>query len=206
MAGLIRLVIIEDHPATAAGLAQVLNGPQVAVVGVATSASRGIELIAQAMPDLVLCDIALDSDSQAGFRLMERYSDTGEPAFLLFSAHDYPALWVMALERGAAGFLPKTATVEDILSAIVTIGAGGAAFSAQTIRAARQSPRRPSDREMDVLTNLVGGASNEDIAQSLTIGVKTIESHLRRMYGRYGVTSRTALVMTAVRQGWVEPD
>jgi DNA-binding NarL/FixJ family response regulator len=75
-----------------------------------------------------------------------------------------------------------------------------------TLRALRDAPRRPSVREMGVIRLLARGASNDEIAVGLGISIKTVESHLRRLFGRYGVLSRTELAMLAVREGWLGTD
>lgn len=64
--------------------------------------------------------------------------------------------------------------------------------------------RRPSDRELDVVSLVARGASNEAIAQELVLSLKTVESHLRRLFSRYGVTNRTELAVLAVREDWVD--
>ena len=64
--------------------------------------------------------------------------------------------------------------------------------------------RRPSDREIDVIDLLVAGASNEEIARELVLSLKTVETHLRRLFGRYDLTNRTELAVLAVREGWVD--
>jgi len=63
---------------------------------------------------------------------------------------------------------------------------------------------RPSRRELDVLGLVAAGASNEEVARELFLSLKTVESHLRRLFGRYGVTNRTELAVLAVREGWVD--
>jgi DNA-binding CsgD family transcriptional regulator len=75
-----------------------------------------------------------------------------------------------------------------------------------TLRALREAPRRPSARELSAIRLLARGASNDEIATGLGISVKTVESHLRRLFGRYGVLSRTELAMLAVREGWLGLD
>ena len=71
------------------------------------------------------------------------------------------------------------------------------------MRIIRQAHRRPSDREVEVLELVAAGASNEDIAERLFLSLKTIESHLRRMFDRYGVMNRTELAVLALKEGWV---
>ena len=96
-------------------------------------------------------------------------------------------------ERGAAGYLVKTAPVADILEAVRTVASGGTAFSAAAVRSVRSAPRRPSDREIAVLALVGAGASNAEAARYSGLSEKTIESHLRRLFDRvWGpVTDRT---------------
>ena len=98
------------------------------------------------------------------------------------------------------------ASIEQILKAVRAVAAGGSAFPDDVRRSARTALRPPTPREAQILALVAEGKSNAEIAEHLTLRVKTIESQLRRMFDRYDVTSRTALVRVAQRQGWVEGD
>ena len=82
---------------------------------------------------------------------------------------------------------------------------GGTAFPATSMRAIRAALRRPSERELEVLELVAAGTSNEEIARRLFLSLKTVESHLRRLFNRYGVMNRTELAVLALREGWVDP-
>ena len=99
--------------------------------------------------------------------------------------------------------MTKTAEVDEILGAVRTVARGGTVFSATALRAVRTAPRRPSDRELEVLAQVCAGASNDEVAMRLGLSEKTVESHLRRLFDRYGVLSRTELAVLAVREGWI---
>ncbi len=71
------------------------------------------------------------------------------------------------------------------------------------MRSVRSAPRRPSDREIVVLGLIGAGASNAEAARSLGLSEKTIESHLRRLFDRYGVLSRTELAVLAIDERWI---
>ena len=98
------------------------------------------------------------------------------------------------------------ATVHQILSAVRTVAAGGTAFPAAARQAASDALRVPTPRELEILALVAEGLSNADIAARLSLKVKTIESQLRRLFDRYDVPSRTALVRLAARQGWSQED
>jgi len=122
----IRLAIVEDHPAIADGLAALIRDSQdVMVVGTAQDASAASELIERESPEVVLCDVRL-TESGDGFDLVGRH--TPGPAFIMLSAYSYPNYLVRAIELGAKGYLSKMATVDQILEAVRTVAAGATAF------------------------------------------------------------------------------
>jgi DNA-binding NarL/FixJ family response regulator len=199
---MIRLAIVEDHPAIAQGLTALMEGSSfVTVVGTARDLRSASSLIEGETPDVVLCDIRL-SDGGDGFDLVRRHSSG--PTFIILSSYWYPSYHVRAVELGAKGYLSKMATVDQILGAVKTVAAGGTAFPAAARQAANDALRVPTPRELEILAVVAEGASNAEIAERLSLRVKTVESQLRRLFDRYDVTSRTALVRLAARQGWSE--
>jgi DNA-binding NarL/FixJ family response regulator len=98
------------------------------------------------------------------------------------------------------------ATVDQIIGAVKIVAAGGTAFPASARRAASAALRVPTPRELEILALVAEGLSNAEIAERLSLRVKTVESQLRRLFDRYDVASRTALVRLAARQGWNEED
>lgn len=200
----IRVAIVEDHPAIAEGLAALIQGSSdVAVVGIARDARSASALIEEASPDIVLCDIRL-AEGGDGFDLVDKHREG--PLFIILSAYWYPSYHVRAVELGAMGYLSKMATIDQILSAVRTVAAGGSAFPPAARQAASDALRVPTPREMDILELVAEGLSNAEIAERLSLKVKTVESQLRRLFDRYDVTSRTALVRLAARQGWSADD
>lgn len=205
MASVIRVAIVEDHPATAEGLAVLLGKePELVVIGTAPDLDQARALIRSKAPDVVLCDVEL-AGGDRGFDLLAVPSDTGAkaPYIVFLSSYDYPAFYALALGRGAAGYLLKTEPVSEIARAIRKAAAGGTTFDVRAVRAATGSFRLPSDREVRVIGLLAAGRSNDEIALELGITVRTVESHLRRLFARYSVFSRTELAMLAVREGWI---
>ncbi len=201
----IRVVLVDDHPAILDAVgAAVRSAPDLVIAGTARSLDEAKTLLGgpgSAAADVVVTDVQLAGEAE-GLRLLEALGPEG-PAILLLSSFDQPPLIRTAFERGAAGYLLKTSEVRDILAAIRTVAAGGTAFSASMLRAIRSAPRRPSDREIEVLSLVCGGASNDEVGAHLGVTEKTVESHLRRLFDRYGVLSRTELAVLALREGWV---
>lgn len=201
----IRVVLVDDHPAILDAIAAAVRAaPDLALAGTARTLDDARSLITgprSVTPDVVVSDVQLAGEAE-GLRLLESTAPGG-PTVLLLSSFDQPPLIRTAFERGAAGYLLKTSEVAEILDAIRTVAGGGTAFSASQLRTVRNAPRRPSDREIEVLTLVCGGASNDEIGARLGVTEKTVESHLRRLFDRYGVLSRTELAVLALREGWV---
>ena len=201
---MIRLAIVEDHPAIADGLAALIQKASgVKVVGTARDIAAASRLIEREKPDVVLCDVRL-SDAGDGFEVVRRH--TPGPAFIILSSYWYPSYHVRAVELGAKGYLSKMATVDQIVRAVEAVAAGGSAFPVAARQAASDALRVPTPRELEILALVAEGLANAEIAERLALRVKTVESQLRRLFDRYDVTSRTALVRLAARQGWIEED
>jgi DNA-binding NarL/FixJ family response regulator len=200
----ISVAFVDDHPAVLDALAAAAQAAgDMRVVGTARTLEAALALVRQVgtdAPQVVVSDVQLAGDAE-GFRLLDQVRQGG-PAIILLSAFDQPPLLRTAFERGAAGYLVKTDDVPAILAAVRVVAAGGSAFSGAMLRTIRNAPRRPSERELDVLRLLCTGASNDEIAVAMGLSERTVESHLRRMFDRYGVLSRTELAVLAVREGW----
>jgi DNA-binding NarL/FixJ family response regulator len=201
---MIRLAIVEDHPAIAEGLTALLRGEvDVTVVGTARDADAADRLIETQSPDIVLCDIRLAGPVD-GLQLLARHASG--PAFIMLSAYSYPSYYATAVEHGARGFLSKMATIAEILKAVRTVSTGGTTLPDSIRRSAREALRPPTPRECQILALVAEGRANAEIAEHLSLRIKTVESQLRRMFDRYDVTSRTSLVRVARRQGWLDAE
>lgn len=204
---MIRLVVVDDHPAIATAIgaaASAQERPAMELVGQAASARDAIELIARLQPDVVLCDIWIDG-AAAGLDVLRARADRGGARFVILSAFDQPSFLRAAIDAGAVGYLSKAADVGQIIEAVVAAANGETRFDEALVRTARDAPRPPSQREVEAIRLIADGASNDEVATALGISVKTVESHLRRLFARYGLMSRTELAMLAVRQGWLRP-
>jgi DNA-binding NarL/FixJ family response regulator len=202
MASLIRALVVDDHPTIVNGVeAAVRSANDIMVVGGAQTLVAALGAIQAHSIDVVLCDILLRDE-----RALDLPHRIGErPPVVFFTSFDYPAYVAAAIDAGAAGFLLKTASPDEIIAALRTAAAGGTVFKARDLRAARAVPRHPSARELEVIRGVAVGQSNDEIGLRLDINARTVDSHLRRLFGRYGVLSRTELAMLAVREGWIEP-
>jgi DNA-binding NarL/FixJ family response regulator len=200
----VRVLLVDDHPAVLDAVSRAVTAADdLSLAGTARSLEEARAALAAGAGeiDVVVSDVQLAGEAE-GLRLLDGLAPDG-PAFLLLSSFDQPPLIRTAFDRGAAGYLIKTSEVREILDAVRIVAGGGTAFSAAMLRAIRSAPRRPSDREIEVLGLLCAGASNDEIGVRLGVTEKTVESHLRRLFDRYGVLSRTELAVLALREGWV---
>lgn len=210
----IRLAVVDDHPVIALAIEAAASASAndvdtaaraIRIVGVGRTPEEGLALVTSSgddAPEVVLCDIQLRAGTD-GLQVVDAATAAGCRAIVLTS-FDRSSLMRAAFERGAAGFLNKGVDIGEILAAVRTVAAGGTAFSAATLDAARFGPRTPSEREIEVLTQLRDGATSDEIGARLRISARTVESHLRRLFDRYGVVSRTELAVLAVREGWID--
>jgi DNA-binding NarL/FixJ family response regulator len=198
----IRIAIVDDHPVLREGTAALLAAqPGFEVAGVASSLEEAEALVTSAPVDVVLLDIRLGSDS--GLRWLTPADPSQmRPAVIVLTSYDYPQYAEAALRLGASGFVLKTAPIAELLDAIRRAAAGGLAFGVRPGRGAAVA--RLSERELDVVRLVVDGRSNDEIATRLGIGPKTVESHLRRLFERFDLASRTELATRALREGWLE--
>ncbi len=203
----IRVGLVDDHPVVLASIAMAIeDSDDLELVGVAATIGDAVDLAARV--DVLVCDMNL-ADGAEGLRVLREIHDPRRPrhrdpaAVLFLSGFGYPSLIRAALDAGASGFLDKTADIAEILGAVRTLAAGGTAYSADALHGSRDARRRPSDREIQVLELIVDGATNAEVGVALGLSEKTVESHLRRLFDRYGLLSRTELAVLAIEEAWV---
>ena len=194
----IRVAIVDDHPVLREGTAALLASQEgLEIAGTAESIEEAVALIGSAQIDVLLLDIRLGTDS--GLRLLAEVPADARPAIVVLTSYDYPQYVDAAMRLGASGFVLKTAPIAELIDAIRRAAAGGIAFGRRPAGAVRLS-----ERELDVVRLVVEGRSNDEIGARLGIGAKTVESHLRRLFERLDVASRTELATRALREGWLE--
>ncbi len=200
----VRVVVVDDHPVVREGTAAILAAqPGIAIAGTAGSLEEARALLAATDADVVLLDIRLGTDSGLNLLGSDIRSDMDRhrPAIVVLTAYDYPQYAEAALRLGAAGFVLKTAPMAELLNAIRRAADGGLAFG---VRPRPGDRARLSRRELDVVALVVEGRSNDEIGAALTIGAKTVETHLARLFERFGIASRTELATRALREGWLD--
>jgi DNA-binding NarL/FixJ family response regulator len=200
---MIRLLVVDEHPVIGEGIRAILNDQPDFLVETVTDIDSAAAALDTRHHDIVICEIRLQGRN-AGLDLLRQRRKDGS-AFIIFSAHSVPSFYAEAVEQGAAGFLPKTASPDKILRSIRTVAKGGKAISAAALNGARIARRKPAPRELEIVALVAAGATNAEIARRLSIGLPTVEGVLRRLFDRYSVPNRTVLARLADGEGWL-PD
>jgi DNA-binding NarL/FixJ family response regulator len=185
------------------------------VVGQAETGEEAIELARKLHPDVAVMDIAMPRLD--GLEATRRITaECPRCQVLVLTAHEEERTIIQLLQAGAVGYLPKTIGLDELLEAIRAAARGESvlppAVAAVVVRhlAEKEPPEEPAhpltDRELEVLRAAAQGLTNYDIAQQLTVSVRTVEAHLTHVYNKLGVSSRTEAVVHAMRQGWIPPE
>lgn len=209
---MIDLLLADDHPVVRAGLRAVLElAEDLRVRAEASTAAEAVALARQLREDGTLDVVLMDlqfGQEMAGIEATEQIAALPDPPrVLILTTYDTDADILAAVEAGAAGYLLKDAPTEELLTAVRTAAAGQSALApavALRLMDRMRSPGRAlSAREIDVVTQVAAGMSNQQIARALFISEATVKSHLVHIYTKLGVESRTAAAAEAARQGLI---
>jgi DNA-binding NarL/FixJ family response regulator len=211
----VRLVLVDDHEMVIEGLKAMLAAfhDRVEVVGQAVGAERALSVIADLDPDIVLCDVRMQGASGLDLCLQLRELDPKRKVVML-SVYDDEQYLFQALRVGAAGYLLKSISSDELVRQLEFVHGGETAIDpGMAARAVDTAARLQRDefwpgarhgltqRESEILSYVVTGLSNRAIATKLVIGDETVKSHLSSIYRKLGVSDRTGAVATALREG-----
>jgi DNA-binding NarL/FixJ family response regulator len=202
----IRILIADDHPVVRAGLQGMLaSQSDFELVGEAATGNQAVTLSALLHPDVILMDLRMAEMDGAAATAQIQTQQPGTPVLIL-TTYDTNADILRAIEAGATGYLLKDTPREDLFAAIRSV-AQGKAVLAPTVATRLLRQRQTlagealSARELEVLSLVARGASNKEIARSLYLSEATVKSHLIHLFGKLGVTDRTAAVTVALQHG-----
>ncbi len=211
----VRVVLIDDHEMVIEGLKAMLTpfADRVQVVGEVVGADNALTVIDQLDPDIVLCDVRMHRVS--GLDLCREIRDRRpDQKVILLSVYDDEQYLFQAMRVGAAGYLLKGISSDELVRQLDRVQAGASAIDAGlAARAAETAARLQSDqfwpgarhgltqRESEILSLVVTGLSNRGIAAKLVIGEETVKTHLSSVYRKLGVRDRTSAAAMALREG-----
>ena len=208
-AGVIRVLLVDDHALLRAGMARLLDlADDICVVGSAGSGVEGLERAAALRPDVVLMDLSMPGMSgvEATRRLLAAHPDTAVVVLTSFAERD---LVVDALDAGAIGYLLKDAKPDGLVGAVRAAARGESPLDPRAARIVLTGRTKPapvsvlSGREKEVLVLVAEGLANKQIARTLGIAERTVKAHLTSVFTQIGVTDRTSAALWAHRRGLV---
>jgi DNA-binding NarL/FixJ family response regulator len=208
---MIRVLIVDDHALLRAGLRSRLERePGIAVVGEADTAERAAVLARQLQPDLILLDLLLPR--KGGYdAIPELRAVAPEAKILVLSSQAAPSSVRRALSAGAAGYLPKRSSDQELVTAIRAV-AEGAGYVEPELGARLVTPNGSpaleplSERERDIVHLLALGYTNQEIGKKLYISVRTVDTHRAHIMRKLELETRAELVMFALANGIIGPD
>jgi len=210
-----RVLLVEDHIVVRQGIKALLSEEaDLEIVGEADNGREALVLVEKLHPDVVLMDISMPglNGIEATHQICQRHDDVKVVILSMYASEEYV---FQVLRAGAAGYVLKQSDSSEVLTAIRAALAGGSFLSPPISRAViddyihRAEARGQGDdldpltsREREVLQLLAEGFSNKEIAEQLSISVKTVESHRSNMMSKLDVSNKTELVKYAIRKGW----
>jgi len=211
----IRILLAEDHVVVRQGTRQLLERePDFEIVGEAGDGEETVRLTSQLKPDVVIMDVAMPklSGIEATKQIKANLPAT---IVLVLTGYDYDEYIFSLLEAGAAGYLLKDVSGDELIDAIRAVYAGEPMFHPKVLRklmsrfsppVAGPAPARPvealSEREMEVLKSAAKGMSNKDIGKVLFISERTVQAHMRSIFNKLGVGSRSEAILYGLKKEW----
>ncbi|MFO0904298.1 MAG: response regulator transcription factor [Pirellulales bacterium] len=211
----IRLLVVDDHEVVRCGLRSLFQGTEIQVTGEAASGEEAVNKAKKERDkyDVVLMDVRMAEGD--GLNALGRIKlDRPELPVVILSAYDNPSYIARAVALGAAGYVLKGASREELLDGIRKASVGDSTWTRDNLRrvtGALATPRLNLDsevpltqRESEVLRHLTSGATNKEIARSLHISYETVKEHVQHILRKIGVSDRTQAAVWAVRKGLVQ--
>ncbi|WNV91790.1 response regulator transcription factor [Umezawaea sp. Da 62-37] len=216
---MVRVVLVDDQPLLRRSLAMVIGSePGLAVVGEADNGVDGVAVTAATRPDVVLMDVRMPQlDGLQATRRICAHPDLRSTRVLVLSMFELDEYVHEALHAGASGFLLKDTRPEELIDAILRTHDGQSLFAPSILTRLVEhyvsAPRRSTGtragrltgREVEVLTLVGRGLSNDGIAAHLTISVKTVKTHVSHLLAKLDARDRAQLVIAAYDAGLVTP-
>jgi two-component system, NarL family, nitrate/nitrite response regulator NarL len=204
----IRILLVDDHTVVRDGLSACFQSEDhIEIAGHAENGREAIEQYRKLLPDVVLMDVAMPEmdGSEATAILKKEFPQAG---VLMLSMHDEPEYVLRLMQAGATGYVLKDASFDELLKAVETVYQGNTYFSAGASKGLLASLSSPepdgaplSPRENHVLGLVADGLCNKEIARSLDISVRTVETHRQNIKKKLDIRTTAGLTKYAIEKG-----
>jgi len=211
----VRLLIADDHAVVRQGIRQILSdAPELEVVAEASNGLEALELVRDMDFDVVILDLSMPGLS--GLETVKKIrQDSPQVPVLVLSVHPEEQYAVRVMRSGAAGYLTKDSAPEELVAAVRSV-ANGHKYVTSTLaerlatELERGSDRPPhetlSDREYQILLLMAEGLRGQDIAERLTLSVKTVSTYRARLLHKMGMSTNAELIRYALSRGLVDKE
>lgn len=200
------ILLVDDHALVRAGLKRLLATLDQGEILEAANGQDALTLLRAEKPALVILDLNLPG--LGGLELLRRMIQAGARAILVLTMHAEPLYAKRALEAGAAGYVTKNASPDELLTAVRRVTAGGRYVEAELAQAlaapgagGRQTLDNLTARELEIMRLLAKGASLAEIADAVGVGYKTVANNCGQIKSKLGVSRTADLVRLAVETG-----
>jgi two-component system response regulator NreC len=214
----IRLLLVDDHALVRSGLRMLLQGqPDMVIEAEADTGTAGVQRAQELQPDVVVMDITMpDMNGIEATRAIKRAC--ANTAVLALTMHEDRTYFFEMLNAGASGYVPKRAAPDELVTAIRTVHSGEVYLYPSLAKtlvqdylvkgrsvapAAEGEVDLLSEREHEVLTLIAEGKHNREIAEQLTISVKTVSRHRENIMRKLNLHDRVDLVKYAIEKGLI---
>jgi DNA-binding NarL/FixJ family response regulator len=204
----IRTLLVEDQPLTRIGIGTVIAEEEdIELAGESGTAADGFAKFRELRPDVTILGLRLP-DSCSLDDLDNYFIADPKAKIIVLAEHAGDAEISRALKKGAAGYICKDVSPEDLLKAIRTVAAGKKYIPADIAQILSENIGKEdlTPTESTILRMIVGGMSNKEIAFALDVSENTVKTHNQNIFGKIGVSDRTSAATTAIRRGLVRVD
>lgn len=208
----IKIVVADDHEVVRSGLANLLKGSGIEIVGEASDGDEAVDKTMKHQPDVVLMDIRMPNrDGLSALEVIR--GKMPDARVVMLSTYDNPTYVARSVALGATDFVLKGSTRQELVDVITRAASGDEPLDTSVLRRVKRVMRRRHEREDDgipltnrelqVLRHVALGLSNREIGQSLGISIETVKEHVQNILRKLDVNDRTQAAVWAVRRGVV---
>ncbi|MBF0458849.1 MAG: response regulator transcription factor [Nitrospirae bacterium] len=212
---MIKILLVDDHPIVRSGIIKILSGdPQMAVIAEAQNARQALETLNEKTPDVVILDITLPDES--GLRVLEKIRvKYPKLPVLMLSMHPEEQYAMMSLKLGASGYLTKKALPEELIKAIKKVTTRGRYITetlaekladGMDVNVEKLPHETLSSREFHVMLMMASGIAPKEIADKLSISVKTVNTYRNNILIKMKLSNNAEIIRYVFKHNLIAQD